>query len=163
MLESNPMEAFTLQQKEARWFYLPVEPRFADLNHDGTMHVSKVLEFFEMSRFDVLRQFRSSVYSAVRDEELDQVFFLVVRADITPHKPWQGQRPLRVKTRLVVQKTPMLEFHQQLLDADSEEPYVSAVLKIAIVQKNMQRVENWEQEFVPGMSLFVVNQGRKEA
>ena len=56
----------------------------------------------------------------------------------------------------------VLEFEQELLDETSSTPYASAVIKVAVVKRDLRRIADWEDTFAPVMSMFVVQNGIKD-
>ena len=161
-MNESEKQAFQEQKARRYYFFTHIQPRFSDLIRGERLHVSKCYEFFEMARFDVLERFRQSEWSAVSKDSLNDMLFLVVRTEYTQHRQWAGKRPIRIKTRLLVQKMAVMEFEQELLDETSSAPYASATVKVAAVKQNLQRITDWENTFVPVMSMFVVQNGIKD-
>lgn len=161
-MNESEKQAFQEQKARRYYFFTHIQPRFSDLIRGERLHVSKCYEFFEMARFDVLERFRQSEWSAVSKDSLNDMLFLVVRTEYTQHRQWTGKRPIRIKTRLLVQKMAVMEFEQELLDETSSAPYASATVKVAAVKQNLQRITDWEDTFVPVMSMFVVQNGIKD-
>lgn len=152
--------ALLQQQTIPYYFHFPVALRFADLNCGRSLHPSKALELFEMARFDILRRLCESQSQAQISTEA--LLFLVVRADLTRHGAWRGQQEALVRTRLLVQTTPVMEFHQLLLSADGSEPVYSAILRVAAVEQDLKPVPDWAQSIAPLMAKFVIEHGQKE-
>lgn len=161
-MNESGKQAFQEQKARRYYFFTHIQPRFSDLIQGQRLHFSKCYEFFEMARFDVLERFRQSEWSAVSKDSLNGLLFLVVRTEYTQHRQWEGKHPIRIKTRLLVQKMAVLEFEQELLDETSSTPYVSAVIKVAVVKQDLRRIADWEDIFAPVMSMFVVQNGIKD-
>ena len=161
-MNESGKQAFQEQKARRYYFFTHIQPRFSDLIQGQRLHFSKCYEFFEMARFDVLERFRQSEWSPVSKDSLNGLLFLVVRTEYTQHRQWEGKRPIRIKTRLLVQKMAVLEFEQELLDETSSTPYVSAVIKVAVVKQDLRRIADWEDIFAPVMSMFVVQNGIKD-
>ncbi len=161
-MNESGKQAFQEQKARRYYFFTHIQPRFSDLIQGQRLHFSKCYEFFEMARFDVLERFRQSEWSPVSKDSLNGLLFLVVRTEYTQHRQWEGKRPIRIKTRLLVQKMAVLEFEQELLDETSSTPYVSAVIKVAVVKRDLRRIADWEDTFAPVMSMFVVQNGIKD-
>ena len=161
-MNESGKQAFQEQKAQRYYFFTHLQPRFSDLIQGQRLHFSKCYEYFEMARFDVLERFRQSEWSAVSKNSLNGLLFLVVRTEYTQHRQWEGKRPIRIKTRLLVQKMAVLEFEQELLDETSSTPYASAVIKVAAVKQDLQRIADWEDTFAPVMSMFVVQNGIKD-
>lgn len=161
-MNESEKQAFQEQKARGYYFFTHIQPRFSDLIQGQRLHVSKCYEFFEMARFDVLERFRQSEWASISKESLNGLLFLVARTQYTQHRQWVGERPIRIKTRLLVQRLAVLEFEQELLDETSSEPYASATVKVAAVKQDLQRVTDWEDTFAPVMSMFVVQNGIKD-
>lgn len=154
-------QALAAQSEHARYFDFCIETRFADFICGGQLHCSKQFEFFEMARFDVLQQYEQFLaregYDALRTEA-HPVFFVVAKTDYTNIRPVTRAEKVLVRTRLIVQNIPVLEFHQALLQANSSHVCAEAVIKIAIVDENMATIRNWTQSIQRSMLMFVLEE-----
>lgn len=147
------------QQTQARCFDELITTRFADFICGGQLHCSKQFEFFEMARFEVLRQYEQFLarrsYPALRTPE-QPIFFVVAKADYTSLRPVLQTPEIWIRTRLMVQNIPVLEFRQALLLPKTQEICAEAVIKIAIVDHNMAMIQNWTQSIQQSMLAFVL-------
>lgn len=153
--------ALAEQSQKARWFETTFQTRFADYVHGGKLHCAKCFEFFEMARFDLLSRFKL-ILDESSAEHMMEYFFLVAKVDYE-----RIQEPLRsgyikIRTRLLVQSSPVLEFTQELLDPVTGEVSIKATVKVAMVDQNMRMVTHWQGTILQQILEFVTAKEERE-
>lgn len=152
-------QAFLEQKRQAYYFYLDIFPRFSDLVSGSEIHPSKLFEFFEMARFDVLSRFQSS--AQISEENLlrtRQAQYVVAKADFNQLHPWHGRGRMTIQTRLTVNNIPMMEFSHRVLD-ESRAVCAEATVKIAAVDEEFHLFQDWERSICGQMSRFIITKG----
>lgn len=134
-------------------------PRFSDLISNEELHPSKLFEFFEMARFDVLSRFQGS--AQITGENLrrtQQARYVVAKADFNQLRTWRGRGKMTIQTRLVVNSIPMMEFYHRVFD-EAQTCYAEATVKIAAVDEQIRLLPDWESSICGQMSQFIINKG----
>lgn len=134
-------------------------PRFSDLISNEEIHPSKLFEFFEMARFDVLSRFQGS--AQITGDNLRrtrQARYVVAKADFNQLRTWHGRGKMTIRTRLVVNSIPMMEFYHRVFD-EAQTCYAEATVKIAAVDEQIRLLPDWESSICGQMSQFIINKG----
>lgn len=121
---------------EMNYVETPVQTRFSDFGADGLLHFSKCLMFFERARFAIAKDsgLRQVIYETYRG---DQVMFVVVKVDVrylnTPDVSYDRAGSLTVRSYLLPPFISKISFRQELVDGESGEILISAVIDNALV------------------------------
>jgi acyl-CoA thioester hydrolase len=89
---------------------------YSDTDQMGVMHHSNYLRYFEMARYELLRDMGIS-YSEI---ENDGVIMPVIQANVNYKKPAVYDQKIRIKTRIALNKGPRIVFTADMLDEASE-------------------------------------------
>lgn len=162
--DSTVMEMIRTNEKHKKYFYKTIEPRFSDCIHDRKMHYSKMFEFFEMARFDIMHAFYDFYQKRVNcTEDVSLGSFVVVRLQCENFealtRPVFGQ--VGIKTSLTVHQKPLLEFEQLAYNA-SGEPLTQANMKLAIVDLSFRTVDEWDKDVLLAMLEFIDTHGKED-
>lgn len=161
----NLTEMIRENEQHRKYFYKTIEPRFSDRIYDGRIHFSKIFEFFEMARFDIMHGFYD-FYQTKKPCETkpDLGSFVVVRVQCENSealsRPVEGA--LEIKTALTVHLKPLLEFEQIALCKDDGNVLTRVDMKIAIVDKSFKTVEVWDEEILLAMLEFIQSYGKED-
>ena len=161
----NISERIREQEKNKRYFYKTILPRFSDCIYDGKIHFAKIFEFFEMARFDIMHQFYDFYQKKQASQErVNLGSFVVVRIQCDNgeklQEPVAGE--ILIKTALTVHPKPLLEFEQIAVSSSTGEILTKANIKIAIVDAEFRTVEVWEQEILLAMLEFIFTYGKED-
>ncbi len=161
----NITELIRENEQYRKYFYKTIDPRFSDRIYDGRIHYSKIFEFFEMARFDIMHGFYD-FYQAKKscESEPDLGSFVVVRVQCENFealsRPVEGA--IEIKTALTVHLKPLLEFEQTALCKGSGNVLTQVSMKIAIVDKSFKTVDQWEEEILLAMLEFIQSYGKED-
>ena len=162
--DSTVMEMIRANEKHKKYFYKTIEPRFSDCIYDRRMHYSKMFEFFEMARFDIMHAFYDFYQkrsNCTGDVSLGS--FVVVRLQCENFealtRPVLGS--VGIKTSLTVHQKPLLEFEQHAYNA-SGEPLTQASMKLAIVDPTFRTVDVWDRDVLIAMLEFIDTHGKED-
>lgn len=161
----NIAEMIRRNEKHKKYFYKTIEPRFSDCIYDRKMHYSKMFEFFEMARFDIMHAFYDFYQKRANcTEDVSLGSFVVVRLQCENFealtKPVSGS--VRIKTSLTVHQKPLLEFDQLAINSVGE-PLTQANMKLAIVGPSFKTVEVWDNDILLAMLEFIDTHGKEDA
>ncbi len=151
-------------ENNKRYFYTEISPRFSDYMYDSRLHVSKIFEFFEMARFEVMNDF-FDFFGKMRADGNKPNFgnFVVVRVKCDNfdclNSPKSGK--ISIKTALTVHQKPLLEFDQAAF-TDENQMLTKANIKIATVDRNSKTLENWGNDVLTAMLEFIKTKGKEE-
>ena len=162
---ANIAEMIRENEQHRKYFYKTIDPRFSDRIYDGRIHFSKIFEFFEMARFDIMHGFYDFFQSKkLCETEPDLGSFVVVRVQCENSqalfRPVEGG--LVIKTALTVHQRPLLEFEQIALSRDGGTVLSQVDMKIAIVDKSFKTMEAWDEEILLAMLEFIQSYGKED-
>lgn len=152
-------------EKKKKSFTKKISPRFSDCIYDKKIHLSKILEFFEMSRFDIMHDFYDFVYERrTLHESINLGNFVVVRLQCDSYETRNNSigGDIQVKTVLIIHQKPLLEFEQVAFDCEQHLPLARANIKIAIVDDTFAKVEEWDKGILLEMIEFIHTYGKEE-
>lgn len=152
-------------EKRKRYFTKTISPRFADCIYERRIHFSKLFEFYEMARFDILNDLYEFRRKKTGQEQLSGLGnFVVVRVQCDCREALHHTRTqdITIKTALVVHQKPLLEFEQLAFDEDSGELLMEANIRIAIVDDTFHKAENWESNTLLAILEFINTYGKEE-
>ena len=161
----NITEMIRENEQHKKYFFKIVEPRFSDRIYDGKIHYSKIFEFFEMARFDIMHAFYDFFKKRSNcDGEIRLGSFVVVRVQCENfdalQKPIDGK--IEIKTALTVHQRPLLEFEQTALQCDKNIPLTKTSMKLAIIDDHFKTVEKWDDEILLAMLEFIQTHGKED-
>jgi acyl-CoA thioesterase FadM len=152
-------------EKRKRYFLKKISPRFSDCVYERKIHFSKIFEFFEMARFDIMHSFYDFYQQKKQfNENVNLGSFVVVRVQCENYEmlntPIYGD--ITIKTALIVHQKPLLEFDQTAFENENNQPLIKANIKIAIVDTYFNKVENWDSDVLLVMLEFINTYGKEE-
>jgi acyl-CoA thioester hydrolase len=89
---------------------------YSDTDQMGVMHHSNYLRYFEMARYELLREMGIS-YSEI---ENDGVIMPVIQANVDYKKPAVYDQRIRIETRITLNKGPRIVFTADMFDETGE-------------------------------------------
>lgn len=152
-------------EKRKLYFTKTIAPRFSDCIYDRKIHFSKIFEFFEMARFDIMHEFYD-FYKEKSDMNKDISLgkFVVVRVLCENYEalnmPVYGN--IETKTALIVHTKPLLEFEQIAYESRDYQPLIKANIRIAIVDDSFNKVDNWDDDILLAMLEFINTYGKEK-
>ena len=87
-----------------------------------------------------------------------QARYVVAKADFNQLRTWHGRGKMTIRTRLVVNSIPMMEFYHRVFD-EAQTCYAEATVKIAAVDEQIRLLPDWESSISGQMSQFIINKG----
>lgn len=152
-------------EKRKRYFTKTITPRFSDCIYERKIHFSKIFEFFEIARFDIMRDFYEFCETKTqRNTNISLGNFVVVRVQCENYEALNMpiHENVAIKTALVVHQKPLLEFEQIATENRCNQLLVKSNIKIAIVDTYFNKVENWDDDILLAMLEFVNTYGKEE-
>ena len=152
-------------EKGTKHFKKLITPRFSDCIYGRKIHFSKIFEFFEMARFDIMNSFY--LYYKHRKnygESINLGNFVVVRVQCDKYEALE--RPIygdvSIETTLIIHNSPLLEFDQIAYDVDSGEMMFKANIRIAIVDETYGKVVSPDRDVLTAMLEFINLYGKEK-
>ncbi len=158
-------EMIRKNEKKKKFFAKKIHLRFSDYIYDRKIHFSKLFEFFEMSRFDIMHNFYDFVYKRSKlNEDINLGNFVVVRVQCDSYKTLNVSiySDIQVKTILTIHQKPLLEFEQVAFECENNLPLIRANIKIAIVDNAFEKVEEWDRDILLAILEFINIYGKEE-
>ena len=164
----NEQETAQLQKRqlEKQLFFGDKEPlRFSDRMWDGTIHPAKLLVFYEEARFRILENYQKYCKELGDPGEIGQILgntrFVVTRI-VTEGKEkrlsvYTDQRELLIRTRMIIQPVPVMEFHQCV-----EGQELTTTVSTALIDEKGQVIRKWDKKIYNSMLMFVNEKGREK-
>lgn len=103
---------------------------YSDTDQMGVMHHSNYLKYFEMARYELLREM-GVTYAEV---EADGVIMPVIQANVDYKKPAVYDQQIRIETRIALNKGPRMVFAASMFD-DAGETISKSRIVLAYVNK----------------------------
>jgi acyl-CoA thioester hydrolase len=103
---------------------------YSDTDQMGVMHHSNYLRYFEMARYELLRDMGIS-YSEI---ENDGVIMPVIQANVDYKKPAVYDQKIRIETRIALNKGPRIVFAADMFD-EAGEIICKSEITLAFVNK----------------------------
>jgi acyl-CoA thioester hydrolase len=107
---------------------------YSDTDQMGVMHHSNYLRYFEMARYELLRDMGIS-YSEI---ENDGVIMPVIQANVDYKKPVVYDQQIQIETRIALNKGPRMVFTSDMFD-EAGEIICKSEITIAYVNKENRR------------------------
>lgn len=145
-------------EKRRRYFIKKITPRFSDCMHESKIHFSKIFEFFEMARFDIMHNFYNFYQKKKQlNENTNLGNFVVVRVRCENYEALNKSvyGDITIKTALIVHQRPLLEFEQIAVESEHNQSLLKANIKIAIVDAAFNKTENWNSDILLAMLEFI--------
>ena len=151
------------QQMEKPLFFWDKEPmRFSDRMWDGTIHPAKLLVFYEEARFRILENYQEYCKGLGDPGEIGNILektrFVVTRI-VTDHQSksspvYKDQKELLIRTRMIIQPVPVMEFHQCAKGQET-----TTTVSTALIDEKGQMIRKWDEKIYNSMLLFVNEKG----
>lgn len=147
------------ENEKRKWYFTKIiSPRFSDCIYKQKIHFSKIFEFFEMARFDIMHDFYDFCEIKTQpNKNINLGNFVVVRVQCENYErsnmPIYGN--ISIKTALIVHQKPLLEFEQIATENQHNDTLMKANIKIAIVDAAFNKVENWDDTILLAMLEFI--------
>lgn len=151
-------------ERRKKYFFTLIKPRFSDYVYDNKIHFSKLFEFFEMARFEIMHDFYDFCNEKHQGADAENLGnFVVVRILSESFDALENSAlgEISVRTALIVHQKPLLEFEQTAFNKDAE-PLIKANIKIAIVDKDLKKAESWNREILLAILEFINLKGKEE-
>ncbi len=158
------LELIRDNERRKRYFFTEIKPRFSDFMYDDKIHFSKLFEFFEMARFEIMHSFYDFCREEHQGTDAENLGnFVVVRINSESFEALENSArgEITVKTALIVHQKPLLEFEQTAFNENAC-PLIKANIKIAIVNKNLKKAESWDGKVLLAMLEFINLKGKEE-
>lgn len=152
-------------EKRKLYFSKTISPRFSDCIYNQKIHFSKIFEFFEMARFDIMHDFYDFYTEKLElDKKITLGKFVVVRVLCENYEalnmPIYGD--VEIKTALIVHQKPLLEFEQIAYENQSGQSLMKANIRIAIVDNSFNKLDNWDDDILLAMLEFINTYGKEK-
>ncbi len=151
-------------ERRKRYFVTKIKPRFSDYVYDNKIHFSKLFEFFEMARFEIVHGFYNFCREEHQGSDAENLGnFVVVRINSESFEALESSArgEISVKTALIVHQKPLLEFEQTAFNENGCQ-LIKANIKIAIVNKDLKKAESWDRDILLAMLEFINLKGKEE-
>lgn len=164
----NEQETAKLQKRqlEKQLFFGDKEPlRFSDRMWDGTIHPAKLLVFYEEARFRILENYQKYCKELGDPGEIGKILgntrFVVTRivtgGQEKGHSVYIETKELVIRTRMIIQPVPVMEFHQCV-----EGHGFPTTISTALIDEKGQMIRKWDKKIYNSMLMFVNEKGREE-
>lgn len=163
LMDKELQELLKANEKNKKVFTSEISVRFSDCIYGHQLHFSKIFEFFEMARFEIMEEFYTFYQEKKKsDKKINLGSFVVVRVQSEIHEALKKEstEDIQVKTNLLVRHKPMFEFKQ--IAKRQGEKIVEAKVKVVLVDEKMNKVENWDLDVLKAILEFVDQKGKEE-
>lgn len=161
---NSDLQAYLKKHRQnEKYFTNEISYRFSDCMDGNRIHFSKLFEFFEMARFDIMEQFYTFYQKKKKEERIDLGNFVVIRiqSEISEAIEKRMNENILVKTNLIVHHKPLFEFKQ--IAYCQKEQLLEAKVKVVLVDQNMQTVQDWDLNVLSAILEFVDQKGKEES
>ena len=152
-----------MNAKNKKYFFKKIDDRFSDYIDGRQLHFSKLFEFFEMARFELMEDFYD-YYRNKRptEEDLNLGKFVVGRIQSETYEALYEEikDEITIKTNLKVRHIPLLEFEQ--IAYRGKEKLFCANVKVIMVDDHLNKIETWNPNVLETMLEFIESKGKEE-
>lgn len=163
LMDNELQNRLKANEKNKKLFTSDITVRFSDCIYGHQLHFSKIFEFFEMARFEIMEEFYAFYQEKKKtNKKINLGSFVVVRvqSEIFDGLKEESLENIQVKTNLLVRHKPMFEFKQAAYRQG--EKIVEAKVKVVLVDEKMNKVENWDLDVLRAILEFIDQKGKEE-